>query len=217
MLPPLGAAGPGEHFYARSTKCCTFLPQLPNFSIGAILEQQPQRIEVGPAQLRTPMGLLARAQHEDRYRTMVAEGGFGRDTSMRCPYYEQASGGCGIWAFRDAQCSTWFCRHEHGQRSSDLWAAVRGMLAGVEGALTLWCVREHGLAVVDAAHDDQGAWGRWWGREAEFYRDCSAAVDGLDAAGLRRLLPESAVGMREAVVRARTALREPAPLVTLRR
>jgi hypothetical protein len=161
------------------------------------------------------MGMLARSEHQARYRAMVAEDGFGKDESMRCHYYDPPSGGCGIWRFREAQCSTWFCRHEHGQAGRELWAVVLDMLVGVEATLTLWCLREHGLAVASADRDDPHAWAHWWGREAEFYTDCAAAVNALDADELLRLLPESTLARRDAVIRAHAALTAPA-LVPLR-
>ena len=217
FLPPKGVELQPEEHYSRATKCCTFLPQLPNFLYGALLAEQPERFEPGADQLRTPMGLLARPGYQARYREMVSAGSFGLEVGMRCPYYEPEAGACGVWAFREAQCSTWFCNHEHGAHGRELWVAVRAWLGGVEAALTLWCVRERGVAVAEAGREDADAWGHWWGREREYYEDCAAAVDGLDVAGLRAVLPPSSFAMQETVLQARAALERPESLFKLLR
>ena len=200
--------------YSPSTKCCTFLPQLTNFLVGAMINEQPARIEPSPLHLRTPFGMIARPGQQARYEAMVANDGFGRELAMRCPFYGEASGRCEIWHAREAQCSTWFCKHEHGRRGRDLWDAVLAMFRVVETALARWCVSERGLDLRTAGGDDATAWGPWWGREAEFYRDCAAAVDALDATALARLLPPTHSEPRDALVHAYAALGT--PLVSLR-
>lgn len=192
--------------YSSETKCCTFLPQLTNFLVGALIRERPALIEAGPRQLRTPAGMIARPGQQARYDAMVARDGFGREPAMRCPYYAEASGDCTIWSAREAQCSTWFCAHDHGERGRALWQAVLAWLRLVEAALARWCVVERGLSLALAGGDDAEAWGHWWGREGEFYLACADAVDGLDAGALARLLPPAQVELREALLRAHARL-----------
>lgn len=205
MCAPAGAADDLE-YYSSHTKCCTFLPQLTNFLVGAMIAQQPAHIEPSAVQIRTPFGMIARPGHQARFDAMVAAGNFGRDPALRCPYYVEASGKCGIWHAREAQCSTWFCKLEHGPRGRALWDAVLAMFRFIEAALARWCVAERGLDMRIAGCDSAAAWGHWWGREAEFYRDCAVAVDALDAAALARLLPDTHLDFRDIVIRAHAQL-----------
>lgn len=152
-------------------RCCSYLPSLWNFQIGAVLAQ-PDRVHQ-----RGVMSVLARVEgtsafpvgfersDADRaaYRAAVDRGGFGKDTSLRCPHYIVSDGTCGIHAFRNARCSTWHCRHERGQLGRGYWRAIERLLYGIEQTLAT-----RALVELEA---DPIAWQDGVDREA-FYMAC---------------------------------------------
>jgi hypothetical protein len=136
------------HFHPDS-KCCTWLPDLPNFLAGAVLADEDPRMEHGRRSVRgrieagaavTPLGLgKPRAYH----LLQQHDGYFGRAGMMACPHL--VDGGCGIWPHRDATCSTWFCKYDKGMRGFGFWDKARRMLHFVERGLTQWAARELGI------------------------------------------------------------------------
>jgi hypothetical protein len=141
--------GPTYSFNPR-TKCCTYLPELPNFLVGRILaDTEPQglagratveaRLRAGGAV--TPLGLGRLATYDVLYRHSTQA--FGQSQHLRCPHYlENAGGRCGIWRHRAGVCATWFCKHVRGAVGLRFWQALRQLLAAVEMSLARWCVLE---------------------------------------------------------------------------
>lgn len=141
---------------------------------------------------------------------------FGRAPAMRCPYYQEDTGYCSIWLSRESTCATWFCRHARGRVGQRFWGALRSLLQAVEGDLARWCLTEldpgpKAVALLFApsesgevqpafaaefggypnAEQVRALWGRWHGREEEFYRRCAGLVELLDWNGvLARCGPE---------------------------
>lgn len=216
MLPASGAPA-GAAFFDPATKCCTYIPELPNFLIGGLfagtgdesgLRAIREAIAAGQA---TPLGLPRPRAHALLLRGAGAAG-FGRAPALRCPYFDAARGGCGIWARRPAVCATWYCKHDRGAAGKLFWRdAVEQLLRAAERAVARWCVLELGLdaatlrrllppetteppglraadlgAAVD--EDDRAAsWGPWRGREEEFFRACAGRADALAWAEVRAL------------------------------
>jgi Fe-S-cluster containining protein len=201
--------GPVENAFDPSTKCCTFHPFLSNFNIGGVLAEGgaptqviAERIAQGPGV--TPLGIAVPAI----YRNVYSEGNkqpsvFGRVPQLRCPYYLQKSGHCSIHLHRDAVCSTWFCKFERGTLGKQTWTMVRKLLFQIERSLRIWCLQTLDvgakaleLALVSDAsnkpldeHDIRNSrdlalyrrsWGRYLGKEREFYLACAEAVGKLE-------------------------------------
>lgn len=199
--------------FNEAVKCCSFVPDLPNFSVGGILRDPDPALAPGRAAIRrriaegiasTPLGLGSTAG-EDALRALGGEQAFGSATSLRCPYYIEDGGLCGVWRFRDSTCSTWFCRHERGLRGERVWRAIQRLLIEIESALTVWCLLQLDLepetldtlfpaprvivaqqrtppdpsGVMDE-HTKRAAWGTWYGREEALYAACSELVEPLD-------------------------------------
>jgi hypothetical protein len=191
--------------FGPKTKCCTYLPIVPNFLVGRVLDVPSVRERIARGVSVTPLGLGRSPAF-----TLLYEGGdsvFGRAESLRCPHHLD-DGGCGIWAARNATCATWFCRHVRGAVGLRLWRAVHRLMDAVEQELARWCVAEidpgedaltalfpppapgDGLrpprptaAEVDGrAEKDRQAelWGDWLGREADFYAEASRRVSILE-------------------------------------
>ena len=151
MLPPDGAAAEETDalFFDPRSKCCTYIPELPNFLVGRILlDTTPEaapgrasivaRIEAG-LQV-TPLGLGKPPDFAVLYRTNTGEL-FGRAVDLRCPHYLTDSGGCGIWRHRMSTCGTWFCKYDRGEVGRHAWDSIRQLLRVVERALAVHCVR----------------------------------------------------------------------------
>jgi len=199
-----------EEFFSARTKCCTFFPDLPSFLVGRLLGDGSAEMAQGRARVEerieagagvTPLGVLAPPQYRLQYR--IAEPAFGRSTALRCPYYREEDGQCGIWLHRISTCCTWFCKHQRGAVGLRFWAALKELLRGVERALACWCLLELGfdpaaLAECQAArrearkqldapsldgHADHARqariWGSWHGRERQLYEECGELVAGL--------------------------------------
>jgi len=171
----------------------------------------------------TPLGLGQPPTFSVLYEATAARS-FGRSPSLRCPHYLAERGGrCGVWRHRAAVCATWFCKHVRGATGRRFWRALHQLLASVEGSLARWCVLEldvgaealarlfpprkapgapghDGAATLDDLADPAAArasWGRWWGREAEFYRECGRRVSALSWADVAEICgPDTAIFAR---------------------
>src|SRR5438132_6724241 len=96
-------------------KCCTYVPELPNFLVGRILSDADPCGTAGRASLVaricdgvavTPLG-VGRSPSLERLYSQSGSDLFGRSAELRCPHYQPDSGRCGIWRHRNATCATW--------------------------------------------------------------------------------------------------------------
>jgi len=179
----------------------------------------------------TPGGIAPLPVQAQLYRLGGAHA-FGRNSTLRCPHYLEVDGGrCGIWRYRNAICATWFCKHVRGPVGARFWQVLERLLTTVELQLARWCIgkleldqdavarvfasdNREGTAVFDGTQLDgtiddasyRAIWGRWCGREREFFRQAGDLVraltwpDVLAAAGAEaRLLADLAVHRYEAL------------------
>jgi Fe-S-cluster containining protein len=196
------AAGAATAF-RPDTKCCTYIPALPNFVVGAVLADESPEASHGRATLLariarvaavTPIGVDLTDAELALYE--VERQHLGRSLHVRCPHYIEDGGLCGIWRHRNAVCSTWFCKHERGATGFTLWRAVETTLAIAEEALAHWCVleldpgpealatsvireRRKSLRGLPSPSAYRTAWGRWYARESEFFINCHRLVSEL--------------------------------------
>jgi hypothetical protein len=201
-------------FFNPQTKCCTYVPIIPNYLVGRMLEEEDpehgsgritveNRIRSGVAV--TPLGL---GQPTD-FRILYGSSSdtlFGQSRSMLCPHYLEAEGGrCGVWKNRAASCATWHCKYVRGIVGQRFWLTLHKLLTAVENSLSQWCVLQldvgaealqqlfpaglrfknndtiepRALDRVTDLSDSRNLWGRWAGREQEFYRQSSRLVSAL--------------------------------------
>ena len=185
-------------------KCCTYYPELPNYTVGAIISDPDSyaRIEMQrrfqSAVGLTPMG-MARPPVVAVLLSQSKDGdAFGRAVSLKCPF-QTPDLRCGMWAYRETTCFFYHCRFDRGKKGAALWHTLRAMFASIEKQLSLWCVLEldPGDEAIEALtkkppplgqHDLDGTidkgplkamWGTWLGREAEFYTECWKKVSSL--------------------------------------
>ena len=206
--------------FRSDTKCCTYFPQLPGYLVGAILAdfgpgmaegkrriraRIDSRVGVTPQWVTRPRKLGLVMQHGD---------GFGRATSLRCPYFDTSNleDSCTIWRHREAVCLTYHCKFEGGQRGFDFWSALKYYLGFVQqrlasasvhavaGALSEPVVRRDELTLEDVedmpplALDYARWWGAWEGREAELYVRCHDWVLALTPAAFLVLVDATSEG-----------------------
>lgn len=194
-----GGRNKSDYLFHPDTKCCTYMPDLPNYLVGRILGDNEPAFASGRAAFEaqfpegmivTPLGVYPPESYSTRYRENLDR--FGIDPGMRCPFYLNEEGGlCGIWKHRNSRCATWFCKYSHGSRSVIFWKYMDQLLTAVEKNLSHWCFQQ--LNDDDAALEElfpppqsqvdlsrqQLYWGRWWRKEREFFQECSALVDSL--------------------------------------
>lgn len=215
MCPPAVPDLPPEGYFSPSTKCCTYHPTLPNYAVGGLLldtsvagREGKRRIEDKIARRAgvTPFGI----QPPPRVQFLMKHGkaGFGHAESLVCPYLDLDERACTVWAQREGQCTTWFCKHNHGQDGRAFWASLGIYLQETERLLVNHALRELGF---DAQHILAGApepsaldaralddlpptdaryaavWGMWAGRERELYVAASRIVSALDRPTFERL------------------------------
>jgi hypothetical protein len=154
----------------------------------------------------TPRGLEKAPVYALLYRS--SPGAFGRSTKLLCPHYLPDGGGrCGVWRHRESTCATWFCKHERGETGWLFWRRLHDLLGALESALSVHCLLALDLpaetlerllppqavapppgggglgpgeleGVADPALQ-RALWGRWHGRERDFYARCADIVSPL--------------------------------------
>jgi hypothetical protein len=200
---------PTEYAFNPATKCCTYIPEVPNFLLGKILVDGDPSLADGRALVEarlvennavTPFGLGRPPGYMVFYRT-VSDQSFGRLRSLRCPYYIEEGGRCGIWKHRESMCATWYCKHTRGAVGMRFWRALHQLLFAIERALTVWCINELDLGAptlrrlfpplftrstggdwqecIGDLSDLASLWGNWYGREREFFIECARRVEPL--------------------------------------
>jgi Fe-S-cluster containining protein len=206
-------------FFDSESKCCTYMPRLWNFLVGALLEDDSPEAAAGRRTVEaridagvgvTPFG-LARTPVYDLLYARIKDA-FGRARSLRCPHYIEEGGRCGVWRARESTCATWFCKYERGAVGLEFWERLHRLLALAEYSLSAWCVLQldpgeeafraliprrpppggEAISAADFDHRvDAGAyrrkWGRWAGREREFYRKAGVLARALPWSQVREL------------------------------
>ena len=105
---------PGGTFHPV-TRCCTYVPRIPNFMLGRILADTDPAAEEGRATVLrrlasghglSPLGLEVVGADQAAYEKVIEEQSFGRSDELRCPHH-LSDGRCGIWKHRNGICATW--------------------------------------------------------------------------------------------------------------
>ncbi len=159
MCPSVdGKPEKNDYYFNPSIKCCTYIPELPNFLVGTILNDQNSENTAGRDTVRqriatgvgvTPLGLFAPTSYTLIYRNSPAA--FGRANSLRCPHYVAQTGQCAIWRHRAPPCISWYCKHNRGAVGRAFWRELYSFLLAVQHNISLWCL--HNLDIdVDALH-----------------------------------------------------------------
>jgi hypothetical protein len=148
MLPGTDEPRADDYFFHPTLKCCTYVPELRNFLVGAILSDTDRAAQPGRAtvekRVAAGVGVTPLAVGQPPVYALLysqAESAFGRSETLACPHYLGDGGQCGIWSHRDAVCATWFCKHVRGELGRAFWIhSFRDLLNAVESELARWCV-----------------------------------------------------------------------------
>lgn len=202
---------PGVDYFRPESKCCTYHPKLPNYLVGGLLMDTNPALDEGRNRIRqkiaqgieiTPLAIAI----PKKFSVLQKMGGnesFGRASSMICPYYVKDGGLCSIWKFREAVCSTYFCKTVAGSAGIKFWKLVRAYLVHIQDALMWyslhtmnWNTEALWEYVTSRENDNldpndlderrpndqtyKKLWGDWTGREEELYKECFRIVQGLD-------------------------------------
>lgn len=223
------AAPPGAMVFSPDTRCCTFLPTLANFLVGGALRDAAPiaaasvRRRIADADGLSPLGLLADHAFVSSHHTDVVR--FGRDASLRCPHYEPVGGRCGVWAWREATCATWFCKHTRGERSKALWNRLHQLLARLERAVAWHCAlaldippeaiarlapldQPHGQPRADVLVSAGATWGRWAADIDGYFIACTAVAESLSPGDALALGGAEALALARTVRLAHAQLRD---------
>ncbi|NDE15801.1 hypothetical protein EBZ80_12810 [bacterium] len=183
-------------------RCCTYHPRVPNFLLGLALshpasEKIVRRLVADGFII--PEGMLSSPSQWAHYLSDTGEDRFGRSERVLCPFLEQKSGLCNLYAFRNSVCSTFFCLHDHGDKGDKFWSSLQTLAQQVEMAIGQWALNELGFDVkacmqrmnslagkVEKVSDPEtGAWtpyalkviwGNFHGRELELLQGCADLV-----------------------------------------
>ncbi len=219
-----------QFFFDNKSKCCTYTPTLSNFMVGAILDDTTPSMTKGKGPLveriDKGLGVDPLAVHPPpAYKLLYrhSQRAFGRNSTLRCPHLDTASGTCTVWPYRDPTCATWFCKHLRGKIGQTFWKTVLSLLNAVTEEMSLWCVLQlnlgdEALALIDSVRERgtsgenlapneldgrldaktaRKIWGRWWKRQPAFYMECARMVSTLNFHEVERICgPEILVSCR---------------------
>lgn len=213
---PRGAEDDTDISFNPVTKCCTYHPELHNFIAGNILaDERPEGYAARRTLERriadrvavTPLAIAPPPLYQVLYNNSALAGPdvFGRAEALRCPFYLEHSGQCGIWLHREVVCSTFFCKYARGPAGRHFWRALAGFLGQLEFTVRTWAldqidpsgslsnasltaegrkqsksIDESGLAGKLPPGAYERLWGPFVGREVELYRACAELVNKLD-------------------------------------
>ncbi|HSO40280.1 MAG TPA: hypothetical protein VLT33_47470, partial [Labilithrix sp.] len=187
-------------YFEPSAKCCTYYPTLANYLVGGILADTSEELAEGRRRIRekiasrvnvTPLFVGAPRKYTLLYTAARGSGAFGRSKALQCPYFDADNGGrCTVWQYREAVCSTYFCKYTNGKPGFDFWDTLKSYLSHVERMLArslmtsidkdlvVPALPPHELTIEEledrppSAADYERWWGKWVGREEEFYITC---------------------------------------------
>ncbi len=151
LRPEEGDISRDQFYFRADAKCCTYVPNLPNFLVGQALSDNDTISALGRATLDrrlagglavTPLGCDRGAAYDLLYRRSASTS-FGQSLRLRCPHYlEEGGGKCGIWLYRNSVCSTFFCIYMRGTIGKRFWEALHQLLKLIEDDLSCWCLSE---------------------------------------------------------------------------
>ncbi len=192
--------------FSPYTKCCTFIPRLPNYMAGAILSDPDPQMNEGRKRLAAKIASGAGVYPNGVYPTPAwhryyIENGpleFGRNREMLCPYFTEGKYNCTIWKYRESICALWFCKHLAGIRGRKFWNAVIGYMKFMQDSLINVSAHLCGLQAIDPYNEGErpryeepvnseeavrryaDLWNDWKGREEQYYIRCFEIVSSLE-------------------------------------
>lgn len=130
--------------YEANLKCCTFIPFIPNFSVGGILAQKLEGYKIieemiARRRFAMPLGIFPDFEYQYKFSNKK-QTDFGNREDLLCHYYDRDKNQCSIWEFRGVVCTTFFCRSDYGKSGQNLWTEVNNYLSYIEMSLAEDCL-----------------------------------------------------------------------------
>lgn len=190
--------------FSPETKCCTFIPRVPNYFAGAVFTDKETKTggDLLRIRIRGKRGIFPQGIYPDKKYSLLYEfgrkNGFGKSSLLKCPYYVQGEFNCSLWKYRESICATWFCKYLGGETGRTFWNGMRDLFKLVQDKMIEHAIRELGLTVIPPFGDDeqlsaedlddlpmhrleyQRRWQQWEGREEEFYISCFKIISRIE-------------------------------------
>lgn len=145
---------------SHSIKCCSYHPILPNYMVGAILNDKSPEMAEGKKRIIkkikgrigvTPYGIIPPTEHQVLYNKYIkkSKGELAKSkelaNALQCAYQSEESL-CTIWKYRTELCSTYHCASTSGQIGQIFWRRAFQYLTSMEQKLSLYALQEMGYA-----------------------------------------------------------------------
>lgn len=213
--------------YQPDLKCCTYEPYLPNYLVGALFENPSTRAEtlrtlrqkIEKREYSLPIGMMASVRYQVAFNNRNPED-FGNKSEWLCPYYDRDHQNCGIWRYRGAVCTTYYCQSNHGKKGIRFWERFSDYLTYVEMALMedvlvhmgfsprqlsdnlVYINRSEGTAAELRSgalpiEKSKGLWLDYFDNQEEFFRKTYQMVKSFDKKRFREALGEMGADIEE--------------------
>lgn len=217
-----------SYTYKENLKCCTFHPYLPNYAVGALLEQANKTVgilkiqkKIEQLEFSLPIGVLAPFEYQLKFLSKE-ENEFGNREDLLCPYFDQQKNQCSIWQYRGVVCTSFYCRSDYGQNGLKFWAVLSDYLSYVEMALAEECLVQLDFSPRDLSDQlmylnkydfnaqertqkslnpdvDKKIWNGYQDK-FEFYKKCFALVQKIDRNQFKEIIGEQGLALEKEVV-----------------
>jgi hypothetical protein len=198
--------------FAPDTKCCTFMPRLPNYFAGAFLQdaETPLARKLLLQRIKERRGIFPQGIFPDKkYRLLYEYGrnkGFGKSLKLQCPFYLQGEYNCSLWKYRESVCATWFCKHLAGDAGKAFWDDMRDIFKMIQEKLQDHVIQKLSMSIVPPYGEDENLssedidelamsskdyklrWKQWEGKEEEFYIKSVEIINELSIDEFNRIL-----------------------------
>lgn len=200
MVKPTGLTrdkGP----FLNHLKCCTYFPYIPNFSLGALTQEDLLKTE--PRGLLLPVGLFPSVEEQSKIETFGLEG-FGKQKDLLCPFFDVSKNQCSIWQNRPGVCTSYFCKSDQGQNGLDFWKDVEKYLNHFEWKLACAVTEKMNLdenlisycqaSISPETDEDErvffisAAWGSWAQKKYDFFKETRKLALEISSADVQNLL-----------------------------
>jgi hypothetical protein len=215
--------------FAPDTKCCTFTPRLPNYLAGAFFADPDPMLDEGRRRLHQaitehkgifPQGIWPTKKYRLLYDAGRVEG-FGRSLNMKCPYYLDGEFNCALWKYREGVCATWFCKHLAHKAGKEMWETVQEYIQTFQRNVNKWCIKELSAPNEEPYGENDNIsledlddlptnsleysrrWGKWEGREEEFYMQCYRLVIIMNGDQLEKIKDKKLKALEEKLIERR--------------
>jgi Fe-S-cluster containining protein len=209
-------------YYDSKLKCCTYHPFVPNFLLGAILEDRNtasfifdvlKEKEKNRSYL-LPIGGFPPVSFQVLFNNRQ-ECDFGNRQDWLCPYYDKNKNLCGIWKNRGATCTTYFCTSDYGKSGTKFWSVLFELLTYIEIRLAEKALRQMGFSedeinnqaeyfdCIDGTDEEmesiglsQALWSQFWNNRDrnifEFYKQTYKIVSQFSLAEVQSEIKDAA-------------------------